>query len=86
MLDTRQDVARFLVTRGRQTDLMMAAALGDLDLVRGHLDANPASIRMRVTEEFFPMVNKRAGGTIYQWTRADRDQLGGRAIDLQLST
>jgi ankyrin repeat protein len=68
MLDTRQDVARFLITRGCQTDLLMAAALGDLDLVHKHLDANSTGVRVRVTEEFFPMVNKRAGGTIYQWT------------------
>jgi hypothetical protein len=45
----------------------MAAALGDIDLVRRHLDADPASIRTRVSEEFFPMVGPRAGGTIYQW-------------------
>ncbi len=47
MLDTRQDVARFLVTRGCQTDLLMAAALGDLALTRKHLDADPACIRLR---------------------------------------
>jgi hypothetical protein len=46
----------------------MAAALGDMDLVRKHLDADPGSIRTRVTEEFFPMADKRAGGTIYNWT------------------
>jgi hypothetical protein len=46
----------------------MAAALGDLDLARRHLDADPACIRMRVSDEFFPMVNEKAGGTIYQWT------------------
>jgi hypothetical protein len=68
MLDTRQDVARFLMSRGCQTDLLMAAAVGDIELVREHLGANPTSIRVRVTEEFFPMANKRAGGTIYQWT------------------
>jgi ankyrin repeat protein len=67
MLDDRQDVARYLVTRGCHTDLLMAAALGDLDLARRHLDANPDCIRMRVSEPFFPMVNPKAGGTIYQW-------------------
>jgi ankyrin repeat protein len=68
MVKERQDVARFLVARGCGTDLLMAAALGDRDLVRRHLDANPASVRMRVSHEFFPMSNPRAGGTIYQWT------------------
>ena len=67
MLDNRLDVARYLVARGCQTDLLMAAALGDLDLARRHLDANPDCIRMRVTEQFFPMVNPKSGGTIYQW-------------------
>jgi hypothetical protein len=68
MVRDRQDVARFLIARGCKTDILMAAALGDLELVRGHLDSDPTCIRMRVSDEFFPMVNQRAGGTIYQWT------------------
>jgi ankyrin repeat protein len=67
MLDDRLDVARYLVARGCQTDLLMAAALGDLELSRRHLDANPDCIRLRVSEQFFPMVNPKAGGTIYYW-------------------
>ena len=63
----RQDVARFLVSRGCKTDLLMAAALGDLDLVRRHLDADPNAIRMSVSEEWFPKKNPRSGGTIYIW-------------------
>jgi ankyrin repeat protein len=68
MVKERQNVARYLVSRGCHSDLLMASALGDLDLARRHLDTNPACIRMRVNEEFFPMVNQKAGGTIYQWT------------------
>jgi len=68
MVDERQDVARYLVTRGCRTDLLMAAALGDIELARRHLDIDPACIRMRVDAEWFPMLNHRAGGTIYQWT------------------
>ncbi len=64
----RQEVVRYLVARGCQTDILMAAALGDLDLVKTHLDADPECIRTRVSGEFFPMVNKKSGGTIYQWT------------------
>ena len=45
----------------------MAAALGDIELAPRHLDADPQSVRMRVSEEFFPMVSPKAGGTIYQW-------------------
>jgi ankyrin repeat protein len=64
----RQDVARYLVSKGCTTDLLMAAALGDSDLVRRHLDADPASIATTVSPRWFPMVNPHAGGTIYIWT------------------
>ena len=64
----RQDVARYLVSRGCRTDILMAAALGDLDLVRRHLDSDPNCIRMSVSEEWFPKKDPRAGGTIYIWT------------------
>ncbi len=64
----RQDVARYLVGRGCATDLLLSCALGDLDLVRKHLDANPQAITMAVCAEDFPMSNPRAGGTIYIWT------------------
>jgi len=64
----RQDVARFLVSRGAKTDILMAAALGDVDLVRRNLDAAPASVRTTVSERYFPKQNPRAGGTIYNWT------------------
>jgi hypothetical protein len=67
MIDDRQEVARYLVQRGCKTDILMAAALGDIDIVRRHLDTDPAAIRMRVSEEFFPMISPKAGGTIYQW-------------------
>src|SRR5205814_8909618 len=67
MVRDRQDVARYVVTRGCRTDILMASALGDLDLARKHLEADPDCIRLRVSDEYFPMINKRAGGTIYQW-------------------
>ncbi|HYL78212.1 MAG TPA: ankyrin repeat domain-containing protein [Bryobacteraceae bacterium] len=61
----RQDIARQLVARGCQTDILMAAALGDLELVGRHLDADPACIRARVSEEYFPKQDSRSGGSIY---------------------
>jgi ankyrin repeat protein len=67
MLGKRSEIARYLVSRGCKTDILMAAALGDLDLIRRHLDANSDAIRMRVSDEYFPMVGGRNGGTIYQW-------------------
>ena len=63
----RQDVARYLVSRGCRTDLLMATALGDVNLVRHHLDTDPACIRMSVSEEWFPKRDPHAGGTIYIW-------------------
>jgi ankyrin repeat protein len=64
----RQDVARYLISRGCQTDILMAAALGDAELARRHLDIDPACIRMSVSDEWFPKQDPRAGGTIYIWT------------------
>jgi len=46
----------------------MAAALGDVELVRRHLDNDPNCIRMSVSEKWFPKRNIHAGGTIYIWT------------------
>ncbi len=68
MVRDRQDIVRYLITRGCATDILMASALGDLDLVRQHLDADPDAIRMRVSDEYFPMIGGKTGGTIYQWT------------------
>jgi ankyrin repeat protein len=68
MVRDRQDVARYLITRGCRTDILMASALGDLDLVRSHLDTDPACIHVSVTERQFPKRDPRAGGTIYIWT------------------
>lgn len=67
MLRERSEIARYLVRSGCQTDILMAAALGDIELVRQHLDADPECIRMRVSDEYFPMVGSGRGGTIYQW-------------------
>ena len=76
MLGDRVEVARYLVDRGCTTDILLAAAVGNVERVRKHLDADPDCIRVRASEEFFPMVNPKAGGKIYRWT------LGYRAIGL----
>jgi ankyrin repeat protein len=65
---SRQEVVHYLVRRGCATDVLMAAALGDADLVRRHLDRNPTAIRVTVSAANFPMKNPHAGGTIYIWT------------------
>jgi len=69
LIGEHPDVAGFLVSRGARSDLLLAAALGDLALVRHHLDADPGSIAMRVDQDWFPMVDTAPnGGHIYQWT------------------
>lgn len=61
----RQDIARYLVARGCRTDILMAAALGDLQLVHLCFDADPACIRTRVSDVYFPKQDPRSEGTIY---------------------
>jgi ankyrin repeat protein len=61
----RAEVARYLVARGAQTDILMAAALGDLELVRSLLDENPAVVWVSVSEKYFPNQNPNSGGHIY---------------------
>ncbi len=68
LVSSHADVARLLVARGAQTDILMAAALGDLERVRGFLDTDPASVHTTVSETYFPKRNVHAGGCIYIWT------------------
>jgi ankyrin repeat protein len=69
LIGDHPDVAGFLVSQGARSDLLLAAALGDVGLVRRHLDADPGSIAMRVDQDWFPMIDTAAnGGHIYQWT------------------
>jgi hypothetical protein len=68
MIRDRQEIVRHLVQRGCKTDILMASAMGDAGLVRNHLDGHPDCIHMRVTDEYFPKINPKSGGTIYQWT------------------
>ena len=68
MMRDRREVAHYLVSSGCRTDLLMAAALGDLDLVRRLLDEDPSRINLSVSLEHFPKKDPRAGGCIYIWT------------------
>jgi ankyrin repeat protein len=69
----RPEVARYLISRGAQTDILMAASVGDLELVRQHLDEDPDSVRISVSEKDFPKQNPHSGGCIYifgfGWTK-----------------
>lgn len=68
LVRSHPDVARYLVRRGAQTDLLLSAALGDLNQVRAFLDADPESIYCTVSDRYFPKRNPRGGGHIYTWT------------------
>jgi ankyrin repeat protein len=68
LVEKHPEVTRYLMSRGCQTDILMAAAVGDIELVRRFLDARPESVRTSVNREYFPMRNPHAGGTIYTWT------------------
>ena len=69
LVGDRPEVAGFLVARGAQSDLLLAAALGDVALARRHLDANPGAIATRVDRDWFAMIDTAEnGGHIYQWT------------------
>jgi ankyrin repeat protein len=69
----RPEVARYLISRGAQTDILMAASVGDLELVRQHIDEDPDSVRINVSERDFPKQNPNSGGCIYifgfGWTK-----------------
>lgn len=68
MVRERTDVARYLVSRGCRTDILLGAALGDDAVVRKHLAHDAAAIRTVVSDEYFPKKDPRSGGTIYNWT------------------
>jgi ankyrin repeat protein len=69
LIGDRPEVAGFLVVQGARSDLLLAAALSDVALVRRHLDADPGAIAMRVDQDWFPMIDTAPnGGHIYQWT------------------
>jgi ankyrin repeat protein len=61
----RHGVARFLISRGAQTDILMASAVGDRALVERILDNDPETVRTTVNERYFPKRDPRSGGSIY---------------------
>jgi ankyrin repeat protein len=61
----RHDVAKFLVSRGAQADIVAASAIGDLSLVERILNDDPETVRTTITERYFPKQNPKSGGSIY---------------------
>jgi ankyrin repeat protein len=91
LIGDRPEVAGFLVGQGARSDLLLAAALGDVALVRRHLDDDLGAVAMRVDQDWFPMIDTAAnGGHIYQWTLGfhvsafDAARKGGHAEVLDL--
>ena len=66
-VDKNQWKTRLLLARGAAPDVFMAAALGDLDLLRQVLDRDPDAVSARVGKDGYPPVPTGAAGTIYQW-------------------
>jgi ankyrin repeat protein len=64
----RVDVARRLVDRGSEVDILLACAIGDLDRVRKLVEADPRCVMTSVNEDWFPKNDPRSGGIIYIWT------------------
>jgi ankyrin repeat protein len=64
------DVARFLLQRGAQADIFLAAALGDLALAARLITEDRRCLSHRISKppEFPPLGHAGRGGTIYQWT------------------
>jgi len=61
----RHEVAKFLVSRGAQADIIAASAIGDLALVERIVNDDPDTTRTTVTDKYFPKKNPRSGGSIY---------------------
>ena len=61
----RQDIARYLIARGSETDILMSCALGDFALVRRHVEVDPDCVRVRVSEKYFSKSDPRSLGTYY---------------------
>jgi Ankyrin repeats (3 copies)/Ankyrin repeat len=63
----RFEVAKFLLARGAQADILAASALGDVALVERILNEDPETVRTTVSERSFPKRDPQAGGIIYMF-------------------
>jgi ankyrin repeat protein len=63
----RHDVAKYLISRGAQADILAASAVGDVALVERFLNDDPDMVRITVNERNFPKQNPRSGGIIYMF-------------------
>jgi ankyrin repeat protein len=61
----RHEIAAYLIGLGAESDILMAAAVGDVGLVKRMLGADPDVVKTQVSEKYFPKRNPQAGGSIY---------------------
>jgi ankyrin repeat protein len=61
----RHDVAKYLLARGAEADIIAASAVGDLSVVGRILNDDPETVRTTVTDRYFPKQNPKSGGIIY---------------------
>lgn len=59
----RKDIADFLISQGARMDIFVAAMLGDLDLVKAYLKAQPAQVHARGPHGIPLMVHAQMGVT-----------------------
>jgi ankyrin repeat protein len=71
MVDDHSQLCRYLLQRGAEPDIFMACALGDRDLVKSILDADPDAPNRRIGQENNPHVPRAPGMHIYVYTFGD---------------
>jgi ankyrin repeat protein len=68
LLGDHPDLSRYLIERGAQADIFMAAALGDEKLVHALLDADPEVVNKRTGGDDYPPVPPAPGLHIYAYS------------------
>jgi ankyrin repeat protein len=61
----RHEIVSYLLGLGAESDILMAAAVGDVGLVTRMLDSDPDAVKTQVSKKYFPKKNPCAGGCIY---------------------
>lgn len=68
LVSEHPDLCRYLLQRGAEADIFMAAALGDADLMRNLLDIDPDIINRRIGQGEYRPVPPAPGQHIYIYT------------------
>jgi ankyrin repeat protein len=71
MVGDRRLLCHYLIDRGAEPDIFMVCALGDTDLVRSLLDADPDVVNKRIGQPDYPPVSLAPGLHIYVYTFGD---------------